>query len=63
MTVDDGFMHPKFAERIAKVYIEKSLRHGQQSANAWATSHLKGDHRHIAQVAIEVRRLTDWSGK
>lgn len=60
---EEGFMHEKFAERIAKVYIEKSIKHGQGAANTWISKHLKGDSRHIAQVAIEVRRLTDWSGK
>ena len=58
---EDTFMHEKFAERIAKVYIDKSIKQGQALANRWIEGHLKMNHTHIAQVAIEVRKLTQWN--
>lgn len=56
-------MHARFAERIAKIYIAKSVLLGKATADVWVSKHVKYVYEDLAKVGAEVRRLTDWSKK
>jgi hypothetical protein len=56
-------MHERFAERIARIYIDLSVKLGKPVADDWACNHVKYVYEDLAQIGAHVRRLTDWSTK
>ena len=51
-------MHPRFAERLAKRYVELSKKHGKQKADTWIYSHCKKCPLTLAEVSLALTKLT-----
>lgn len=50
-------LHPKIADRIAQVYVAKSIKQGKKAANQWALGHLKNVQEDINILAAAITKL------
>jgi hypothetical protein len=50
-------MHPRFVDRIARTYIQRSIQFGKVKADLWLVGLLKGERKDVLLIANHVKEI------